>query len=320
MVSVEERVAAFESRQHGLVTVGQLRELGLSEDAIRHRATSHRHVRARRGVLANPGVAPTYEQSVLAAVLAAGETAFASHDTAAWLWGLLRQAETPPIEVTTVLKRRPRVEGVTMHRSGLLIDPDVTRLRGIPVSTPERMVNDLSSRYSVHDLGVIIDDAVRRRLTSLGRISGLIDRLPRAPGRSPLKLREALARRVPDCDRRESELEDFVFDAIRKFELPLPVPQHRVTVNGRRRRIDLCYVDQRLAVEPKGFGWHATRGRFDDDALRGNELQLAGFDVLEFTTAFTDWQIADQVARGLHLPVPACPSDPLTFAEWLHRR
>jgi hypothetical protein len=74
-----------------------------------------------------------------------------------------------------------------------------------------------------------------------------------------------------------------------------------------------------LALEAQGFDAHGRRAQFDADALRGNELQLAGFRVLEFTSAFTDRQIAQQVAEALGLPQPPIVGETLTFAAWLHR-
>jgi hypothetical protein len=120
--------------------------------------------------------------------------------------------------------------------------------------------------------------------------------------------------------RRESVLEDFVHGALERFGLPVPVVQHRIVVAGRNRRIDLCYPESMLALEPIGFDRRRFRQRFDEDALRGNELQLAGYRVLYFTSAFTDWKVATQVAEALALPTPARPRRPLTFLEWLARR
>ncbi len=313
-------LATLEARQLGLSTSAQLRDLKLSEKARRHLLDRQRLVRLRTGVFANPSVAVSFEQCVLGAVLSAGSTAFASHTTAARLWHFPLGASEDVLEVTTVLERRPRVEGVRMHRSGLLIDPDVTRLRRVPVSTPERTIFDLSSRLDLTVLGRTIDDAVRRRITSLGRLHRLIERLPPAPGRSPTKMRAALALRDPDVAVRESVLEDFVFDALRRFSLPLPVPQYRVRVGGRRRRIDLCYPDEMLALEPKGFEFRRLRQRFDEDTLRDNELELAGYRVLTFTSAFTDVKIADQVSRALGVPGPPSDAIPETFAAWAARR
>jgi hypothetical protein len=255
----------------------------------------------------------------MVAVLAAGRGAFASHETAARLWEL-PLPDAALIEVTTDLKRRPRVKGVKMHRSGLLLVDDVADLRGIPCSTVDRTIADISARFTMKVLGRIVDDALRRKLTTIAQLEETSARLRSAPGRSRKKMRTILLRRDDSVAERESILEDFVFDALRRFGLPLPVAQHPVVVDGKKRRIDFCYVDLDIALEPKGFETHGLRTSFDADPMRGNELGLAGFFVLEFTSAFTDWQIADQVARALNLARPKRPKRALTFLDWLDRR
>jgi hypothetical protein len=314
-MSIDERLVKLEADQLGLVTMAQALEAGVSYKALRVRQQRGLLVAERPGVLAAANAPETFERRLLAAVLAAGETAFASHASAAHLWVLPLPAPAE-LEITTVLERRPRLDGVLAHRSGLLIDPDVTQLGSIPVSTPERTIVDLSSRLEVRALGRVVDEALRLRITTLNRIHWMTERLPRAPGRSPHKMREVLRRRIPGSEERESILEDFVFEALRRFVIPLPIAQHTVQVKGKTRRIDLCYPPSYLALEAKGFEYHGHRERFDDDALRGNELKLAGWQVLEFTSAFTDWMIATQVAEALGVPTPPRPANVMTFAEW----
>jgi hypothetical protein len=310
----EHRLNELDLAQHGLVSVSQLE--AWTPAAIRHRARARRRL-AARGVLANPAVRQTFQQRAFAAVLAAGETAFASHETAARLWGMPLPAPAL-IEVTTALRRRPRVRGVRLHRSGLLEVLDVMLVDGIPLSTPELTIYSLSTRFGIRNLGRMTDDAVRRRILTLGRLEAITARLAPAPGRSRKRMEAVLAQRVPGVETRESELEDFVFSSLLRFGLPLPVPQHRVSFNGQERRIDLCYPEDRLALEAKGFRWYRTRSVWDRDVLRGNELQLAGFRVLSFTSAFTDADIAHQVADALQLPIPRS-LPPRTFAQWCRR-
>lgn len=314
-MSIDSRLAKLQRDQYGLVTPAQARAEDISYAALRRRRARGALTTARRRVLACPAVAESYEQHVLAAVLAAGETAFASHDTALALWKL-PLPQPAALEVTTVLERRPRVPGVRMHRSGLLEDRYVTTLSAIPIATPELAIVSVSSRYDVPVLGRLVDEALRGRVTSLYRLHSTVEALGRAPGRSPSTMREVLARRVPGVEDRESILEDFVFDALRRFAIPLPVAQHPLVVEGRRRRIDLCYPEHALALEAKGFEFRRDRTGFDEDALRDNELTLAGFRILEFTAAFTDWRIASHVARALGMPAPRPAGRQLTFEEW----
>jgi hypothetical protein len=312
-------VAAIQAKQIGLATTRQVEDAGVSKGALGRAVSAGSLVRVRKSVVASPVVAPTFEQRVLAAVLSAGENAFASHAAAAQLWDLPLPAPAQ-LEITTILERRPRTAGVRMHRSGLLIERDITHLCGIPVTVPERTIVDLSSRLTLTALGRLTDDALRRRITSLARIVATAERLPRAPGRSVKKMRELLDRRVPGVEDRESKLEDFVFDSLRRFRLPMPVCQHEVIVKGKRRRIDCCYPAEMLALEALGFRYHGWRSRWDADALRGNELQLAGFRVLQFTSAFTDRRIAEQVAEALGRPLTAVNGPDLTFSDWLVAR
>jgi len=315
----EREIADIERQQFGVATTEQLRAIGLSSSAVGRRVHRDLSKRLRRTVFVDSSFAPSFEQRLLAAVLAGGEGAFGSHEAAGRMLEL-PASNAVPLEITTTLDRRPRLDGVRCHRSGLLLSDDVTEVRGIPVSIPARTIVDLSARFGVRQLGRIVDDALRRRLTAVAELAEMVERLGSAPGRSRKKMRIVLARRDDSVAERETVLEDFVDHALRRFGLPRPETQYVVRVNGRERRIDFCYPEPALALEPKGFGAHSPRSQFDDDALRGNELELAGFRVLEFTSAFSDWLIASQVAEALGLDQPSKPLRPLTFVEWVRRR
>lgn len=316
----EALAAEKQASQRGLITFRQLSALQVSSQTVRRAASDGRLMRVRRGVYAHPSLEITYEHEVLAVLLAVGGHAFGSHFSSGRMWEASFARDATLLEATTLLDHQPRLPGVRLHRSGLLRDPDVTRLRGIWVTTPERTLCDLSSRLDPQTLGRAVDDFMRRRLTTYGRIYHLALRLPSAPGRSQAKMLRVLLARGPEADKRESDLEDYVYDSLRRYGIPLPVPQHPVELKGRMRRIDHCYPDARLAIEAAGFAYHGMRDRFDDDALRGNELELAEFRLLVFTSAFDDWTIASQVAQALGLKQPVKPADVLTYTQWQRQR
>ena len=117
-----------------------------------------------------------------------------------------------------------------------------------------------------------------------------------------------------------------VFELRLRFE-PQPIrPQptfHQVKFAGRAAHSSTPALGRnaiRLALEALGFEFHGWRARWDDDALRGNDLQLAGFRVLQFTSAFTDRQIAQQVAEALGRSCENAPGPDLTFSEWYASR
>jgi len=115
-MDADAAVAQLAARQHNLITRSHARRAGFSDDMIRRRIRTGRWRQTRRGVYAVGGAPPTFEQAVMGAVLAAGETAAASHATAAILWGLAVDAPDH-IEITTVLERQVRLDGVVAHRT-----------------------------------------------------------------------------------------------------------------------------------------------------------------------------------------------------------
>src|SRR5215216_3720705 len=108
------RVAALAEGQHGVVSLIQLKALGFDEAAVWRRLRVGRLHRLNRGVYAVGHRALTAKSHYLAAVLACGPGALASHLTAAVIWGLLRSATK--IEVTVPRGRKPRA-GILVHRS-----------------------------------------------------------------------------------------------------------------------------------------------------------------------------------------------------------
>src|SRR5215207_8589264 len=76
------------TRQHGLVTLSQAVEDGLTGVQIQHRLDTGRWERLRPGVYAIVGTAPTWQQALLAAVWGCAQPTVASHWSAARLWGV----------------------------------------------------------------------------------------------------------------------------------------------------------------------------------------------------------------------------------------
>ena len=83
-------MAALAGRQHGVVERGQLRALGLGDDAIDLRLREGRLHRVHAGVFAVGHAIVSRNGRWMAAVLAMGEGAVLSHRSAAAFWGLRR--------------------------------------------------------------------------------------------------------------------------------------------------------------------------------------------------------------------------------------
>ncbi len=115
MGSIDGAANQLAARQHGVVTRVQLRHLGLTDRQITARLSAGLLAPVHRGVLRVTAVPRSHEQALMAACLAGGSHAVASHRSAAALWEL-RGVEHPPLEIT-VVAARPRLDRVLVHRS-----------------------------------------------------------------------------------------------------------------------------------------------------------------------------------------------------------
>jgi very-short-patch-repair endonuclease len=240
----------------------------------------------------------SFDQSVLAAVLAAGSHAVASHTTAAVIWAL-PLVEHEVLELSTARPHWARMRGVRAHRTVAFLSCEHTTHRRIPVTTVARTLVDLSGSFSVAQLGRMTDRALRKGHLRLDDLRKCVAGLPPAPGRHPSRIARLLRRRLRGYEPGESDLEVRFARALVAGGLPEPVQQHRLTVGNRRRRIDLAYPDLKIAVEIDGWDHHRTRTAFDEDRARANDLVVAGWRVLRFTSSMTDAQAAVTVRDAL---------------------
>jgi very-short-patch-repair endonuclease len=260
-----------------------------------------RLVAMRRGVYRCAGVPVTWELCVLAAVLAAGPDAAASFRTAAALWGLRYCRRPGVIELTVPAPRWVRLPGVRCHRTGKLRPGHVQVLRGIPVLSVARTIVDLSWVVPRPILERIVDDALRRGLLTVEELRRVYEDVCGKGHRKTTVVRAILLDRLHGFAPGGSDLELRVLRWAEQAARPhRVVRQHRVVVGGRRRRIDGAIPDLLIAIEVKGFDPHATmRTVFDDDSVRENELELAGWLVLRFTSRARRAEVFDTVARAV---------------------
>jgi predicted transcriptional regulator of viral defense system len=136
-------VARIAARQHGVISQGQLVTAGMSPSTITRRVREGWLHRVHRGVYAVGHRNLNREGQWIAAVLACGQQAVLSHESAAALWSI--SPTCPPlvhVSVPGTNGRRPS-KGIVVHRSTTLIAAETTRRRGIPVTTHARTLRDL---------------------------------------------------------------------------------------------------------------------------------------------------------------------------------
>ena len=74
-----------------------------------------------------------------------------------------------------------------------------------------------------------------------------------------------------------------LLDVLRQYELPMPVRNYVVKVNGIPvAELDLAYPDNLVDLEADGARWHTTRRQRQRDAERQAVVTALGWDVERF--------------------------------------
>lgn len=295
-----DRLSALARRQHGLVTRAQCIELGLARGWIQHALATGRLERLHPGVYRLSGAPDSWEQNVMAAVLAAGGDARASHRTAARLWELGRFEE---IEITVGRNRLPRLVGVTVHRSRDLCWDKGSVRNAIPVTTPMRAILDLGAVADRDRVEHALETGLTKRLFSVRSIEVHRARVARPGRRGSGVLRAVLDERALGAEPADGLLEPRMALLLREAGLPLARFQFPFFERGRfLGRIDFAYPDQMIAIEVDGHETHSTPAALDLDLQRQNALVLAGWTILRFTwraVVRRPEQVAAEIRRAL---------------------
>lgn len=241
-----------------------------------------------------------------AAKLVISEHAVVCDRTAAWLLGcdVFRYAELdriPPLE-SYVLRGhdptdRPECNGGTRD----LWPCDWFEMEGLRVTTPARTATDLGCKLSRREALAAMDALMRGYGFTVQDLVRLLPRYFRRRG--VIQLRQLV--RLVD-GRAESSGESWTRLEIADHGLPLPEPQHWVSVNGvPTYRLDLAYPHARIAIEYDGEEFHSSPEARERDRARRLWLRAHGWTVIVVTKeSFTDeairaWIGELRVALGL---------------------
>jgi len=248
--AIERRIALVAGNQHGVITLAQLVEIGLSPRAISHRVAAGRLHRIHRGVYAVGHASLSREGTWIAAVLACGDGAVLSHRSAAMHWGMLRPSDGPTHVTVPTGSGRHKRSGITVHRSSTLLTSQTTIWGRIPVTKPTRTLADL-----------------RRTVPTKGYRRAL---------------RQAEFLRLPidtPTDRTRSKQEADFLALCRRHRIPPPEVNRKLGPYT----VDFLWRAERLVVEADSWSAHGGRLAYHEDRERDLWLKLRGFEVVRFT-------------------------------------
>lgn len=287
--------------QHGLLSRPALLALGANDHNIGREMRSGRWTEVHTGVYYLNVTPVTWRTEVLAAVLAAGKGALASHRTAAVLMNI-ESVRTRMIEITVAHSDHPIPEGVTLHRTrrptqGTVID-------SIPVTSPGRTILDLAAILPAPTLEKVVSSAVRQGHLTLATVDETI-RIHGGRGvTGTKKLRRVL--QLVDGDLAGSTSEVDLNQLIREAPVPSPVLQLRVVrPDGISAYPDFSWPDRMKIVEADGLGAHWTEDQLQWDLVRQNQLMQLGWEIRRFSARHIrrDPQgVLDEIVRFINRP------------------
>ena len=287
-------LADLAKRQHGVVSIRQLLgPLGYSESAVGRAAAAGRLHRLHRGVYAVGHTDISWYGRCLAAVLACGPGALLSHRSAAWLWEISTRGPFP-VQVTTPVPRRARPL-IVIHHARALLAEDRGLEKLIPVTSLPRTLLDVAATDRFDRLERILERTEELGLFDLYPVEALLDRTVGHPGAG--RLRRAIALYRTPIFNRSSVERDFL-SLVREAGLPRP----STGFNVAGYELDVYWPEERFAVELDVFETHGTRGAFERDRLRQEDLKLAGVEMTRVTGRRLErepQQVVERIARLL---------------------
>jgi very-short-patch-repair endonuclease len=209
----------------------------------------------------------------MAAVLAA-RPAIASHLSAGWLWGLLRDRPAT-IHVTAATTGRAKRDFVVHFAE--LPAVDQTEIEDIPVTGLARTLLDLAGTLSTTRLERVLERAEELRRFDLVALEELLARAGHHPGVGRLRRVLAIYREDPAFVR--SKLEQRFLDLVRKAGLPTP----SMNFNVGGYELDSYWEAERFVVELDVYETHGSRAAFERDRQRQEELKLMGVEMIRIT-------------------------------------
>jgi len=337
--------AAFEAA-FGTVPVSTARALaaGFSREQLRAACARGLLVSPRRGVVSVPsgpapgGTIPTGVQKagppggdpgwrtehvalVRAALMAVGDGAFASHQSAAAVQALPTPSARPPSVVTLVRPGIQDFRGPGLLVRGSDIPPHVvTTIDGIPVTDVRRTAVDLARGHRLPAALVPLDAAARRLVaTATGTSGHALREAVHDPAARAVALRE-IAYAVASCRgwpgvvtaRRAAALADPASESPLEsrsrgwfveagIELEIGV---RISVDGSTYWADFCDRARRVIGEADGWGKYGLRA---DDVLaalkaertRQDRLVAAGWTVVRWNSDDSRAQVVTRMSAAL---------------------
>lgn len=257
-----KELALLAAQQHGLVTVAQAGELGICRQVLFQRFTHEGWQRAVRGVYRLPGHAYPPLAQIKAIELALRGRGVASHEAAAYIWGLATHLARP-IPFLVGPEEYRRVSGSRIRRSRQVLLREPTTRSSISVTDGPWTVCTLASVQSVPQLVRTIQKADRTRVAGPASIASCADGLGRFPGGPTLfKALARLSDQLTHSDAEALARKRLIDDGLRPYPRPYAVEDKGRLV----AELDVAFVEEKVGIPVDGpHHAEAPQRRLDED-------------------------------------------------------
>lgn len=274
-----DRLTAYTTRHHGIISLGAARELGVADQSIRVFLRAGRLVRRARATYAVAGSPRSWNQQVMVATVSSA--GWASHRTAAALWAL--DGFRPGLVEVLTLKGRSRDRRWRTHETCRLADVDIREVDRIPCTAIPRTILDLAAVAHPRQVEMALDSACRRWPGMVDLVAQRFLELQTSGRRGTPLLRGLLEERLGTGRFTQSGFETMTLRLVRSVGLPEPIPQFKVVDGDFKAYIDLAWPLLMLGLECDSLAWHSGKQAHEGDRRRRRKLKALGWDMIEVT-------------------------------------
>jgi hypothetical protein len=201
------------------------------------------------------------------------------------------------VEVTS-LRRLRETHGVILHTSPLL-QGHLIEWDGLPVTSVERTLLDVCSVARRWSVEAALDGAIRKKQTTLEKVTELFISEARRGRRGARLMRELLTERGAGQPIRDSDLHrEFVRflkrNGVTGFSEYFPVRDE----TGFFVEIDVAFPHLMLGFEVDGYSAHSSKQAFERDRERERQLIIRGWTIVRITKA--DLKKPEALLRDIH--------------------
>ena len=213
----------------------------------------------------------------------AGSPFWIAGDTLAALYGIDGYTLAHPYTFAVPRGRAPHVHGHHVQRLRDVSRLDQATALDLPALSATRLLIESATHKDATQLTVMLDCLLRDGFTSEDFLHRRIVEL-RRKGRPGLDRLLAVLEGAERIRGGHSYLERAFLEEVARMGLPRPEMQQVLARRGDTLvRVDCRFPGTDIVVELLGYRWHRTQEQMQTDAARVNALQLAGFDVYQFT-------------------------------------